>query len=109
MAPHTGRGGWTWYTGSAGWMYRLGLEALLGVRRQGDTLCFVPCLPRDWPQVSLTYRYGATTYHIRIDNPHGLGRGVTRLSCDGTALPQDVIPLQDDGGQHQVVVSLEEA
>lgn len=109
VAPHTGRGGWTWYTGSAGWMYRLGIEALLGVQRQGTTLRLTPRLPRAWTQVSLTYRYGATTYHIGIDNPHGMLQGVKRITFDGTALPDDMIPLQDDGGHHQVVVHLEEA
>ena len=108
VAPHTGRGGWTWYTGSAGWMYRLGIEALLGVQRQGTTLRLTPCLPRAWTQVSLTYRYGATTYHICIDNPHGMLQGVKRITLDGTALPDDIIPLQDDSGHHQVMVYLEE-
>jgi cyclic beta-1,2-glucan synthetase len=106
VAPHIGRGGWTWYTGSAGWMYRLGIEAILGVRRQGQRLSLAPCLPRDWTQVSVTYRYGITAYHIRIDNPHGVSNAVEEITLDGTRLTDGMIPLQDDGGHHQVTVHL---
>ena len=105
-APHTGRGGWTWYTGSAGWMYRLGLEALLGVRRQGNRLGFAPSLPHDWTQVSLTYRYGTTVYHIRIEHPHGGQGGVEKVTVDGTELVDGMILLRDDGGSSQVVIHM---
>ena len=106
VAPHTGRGGWTWYTGSAGWMYRLGIEAILGVRRQGQRLRLAPCLPHDWPQVSLTYRHGTTTYHIWINNPQGVSSGVEKITLDGAELSDGMLPLQDDGEHHQVVVYL---
>ena len=66
--PHTGRGGWTWYTGSAGWMYRVALEAILGFRRQGQILLFQPCVPASWSDYEVTYRHGRATYKIRFDN-----------------------------------------
>src|SRR5687767_15216801 len=66
VAPHVGRGGWTWYTGSAGWMYRLIVESLLGLHREGDRLRLAPCLPAAWPGVALRYRYGDTVYRIDV-------------------------------------------
>src|SRR6202007_1171782 len=66
VAPHTGRGGWTWYTGSAGWMYRLIVESLLGLRREAQHLTFAPCLPATWPSCEIQYRYGETLYRIGI-------------------------------------------
>jgi cyclic beta-1,2-glucan synthetase len=74
VPPHTGRGGWTWYTGSSGWMYRLGLEAILGLRRAGAVLWFDPRLPKSWPGYTLTYCYGQTPYHIQVKNPDGVKR-----------------------------------
>ena len=71
LAPHTGRGGWTWYTGSAGWMYRLAVESLLGLRREGDKMRFAPCLPPGWPGSALRYRYGDTVYRIAVSQPSG--------------------------------------
>jgi cyclic beta-1,2-glucan synthetase len=66
VAPHTGRGGWTWYTGSAAWMYRLIVESLLGLRREVDKLFFKPCLPEEWKGFTLHYRYRETVYHIEV-------------------------------------------
>jgi len=104
--PHIGRGGWTWYTGSAGWMYRLGLEAILGLRRVGKTLQINPCIPKDWSGYELTYRDGKTLYQIRVENPEGINRGVKRVTLDGEVLPERAIPLLDDGRQHQVHVQM---
>jgi cellobiose phosphorylase len=106
VEPYCGRGGWTWYTGSAGWMYRLGLEAILGVRRVGQALCIDPCIPRAWKEYRVTYRYGGTTYRIRVENPDGVSRGVRVVTLDGRLLPGEEIPLQDDGRLHEVVVSM---
>lgn len=111
VAPHVGRGGWTWYTGSAGWMYRLGVEALLGLRRVGHALQIDPCIPSDWPGYEITYRHsrslaGDTTYHIVVRNVAGAGRAVRRLTLDGRALPGNLIPLAQDGRTHEVVVEL---
>jgi len=106
VAPHTGRGGWTWYTGSAAWMYRLGLEGILGVRRRGDELVVRPTIPSGWSGFSLTYRYGRTTYHIRVDNPQGVQQGVQEVTLDGVSLPGEHIRLSPDGGEHAVHVRM---
>ena len=105
--PHVGRGGWTWYTGSAGWMYRAGLEWILGFRAHGTTLFLDPCVPRAWRGFEIVYRYHSTRYDIAVENPRGVSRGVTRVELDGTALEHLVgIPLADDGASHRVRVIL---
>ncbi|OUC07323.1 hypothetical protein RY27_15565, partial [Litorilinea aerophila] len=104
--PHTGRGGWTWYTGSGGWMYRLGLEGILGVQRRGDLLRIDPCIPRDWPGFQLRYRVGRTCYHIQVENPDGVNRGVASVLVDGEPAADGAIPLVDDGQEHHVQVRM---
>lgn len=99
-----GRGGWTWYTGSSGWMYRLGLEAILGIRRMGNVLKINPCIPKQWQNYQVTYRAGVTTFHIRVVNPSSVNRGVTRVTLDGQSLPGNEIPLLNDGIEHQITV-----
>ena len=100
VAPHVGRGGWTWYTGSAGWMYRLFVESLLGVQRAADSLHLQPRLPADWPGFELRYRYGDTTY--RIDVRHAAPGEQPRLSMDGVEQADHRIPLVDDLREHRV-------
>jgi cyclic beta-1,2-glucan synthetase len=106
--PHVGRGGWTWYTGSAGWMYRAGLEWILGFRLQGATLLLDPCIPRRWPSFGIVFRYHSTLYDIRVENPRRVSRGIVRAELDGVALPgnQARFPLADDGTTHCVRVVL---
>jgi cyclic beta-1,2-glucan synthetase len=105
--PHVGRGGWTWYTGSAGWMYRAGLESILGFRLRGARLVIDPCIPRTWDRFTVAFRYHATRYDIRVENPHGVSRGVALLEIDGVAQAgPGGIPLIDDGAVHQVRVLL---
>jgi cellobiose phosphorylase len=106
VSPHIGYGGWTGYTGSAGWMYRLGIEAILGVSRIGNGLKINPCIPKDWPGYKLTYQFGATRYQISVENPEGVNQGVQRVLLDGTMLTDNQIPLSKDGGQHEVQVLL---
>ncbi|WP_331374867.1 GH36-type glycosyl hydrolase domain-containing protein [Sinorhizobium chiapasense] len=98
-APHTGRGGWTWYTGAAGWLYRVGLEAILGIRRRGPQLSIEPCIPRDWPGYEVDYRYGSATYRIRVTKDAEAGRSLT---VDGAQLADATVPLADDGRNHDV-------
>lgn len=106
-APHVGRGGWTWYTGSAGWMYRAGVEWILGFRLHGERLSIDPCIPRAWPGFEITFRYHSSLYEIRVRNPHSESTGVTSLRLDGVTLLSDAeIDLVDDGGTHQVEVVL---
>jgi cyclic beta-1,2-glucan synthetase len=106
--PHTGRGGWTWYTGSAGWMYRAGLEWILGFRVRGKALLLDPCIPPNWRGYEITFKYRSARYEISVENPRGVSRGVTYLELDGAAL-RDIsrhIPLTDDGTTHRVHVVL---
>ena len=91
--PHTGRGGWTWYTGSASWLYRAALEAILGFRREGAFLHFQPCIPRAWPGYELTYRFGKSTYRISFDNAKRAGRGVSSVVLDGNVQFEGRVPL----------------
>jgi cyclic beta-1,2-glucan synthetase len=101
VAPHTGRGGWTWYTGSAGWLYRLIVESLLGLQREGDTLRIAPCIPGDWKSYSIDYRFGATEYRITVMQTTFQDATVRdSLIVDGVQQPDAVIPLLDDGQAH---------
>ena len=105
---HLGRGGWTWYTGSAGWMYQAGLEAILGFRLRGTTLVLEPCIPRAWRGYRLDFRYRTARYQIVVDNPQGVSRGVASIELDGQTLTGDgaTITLVDDGATHAVRVLL---
>ncbi|MFZ6030585.1 MAG: GH36-type glycosyl hydrolase domain-containing protein [Chloroflexota bacterium] len=105
--PYSGRGGWTWYTGSSGWMYRLGIEAILGVSRAGAALKINPCIPRDWPGFKVSYRFGSARYKISVENPQHVNRGIGQVVLDGNLLPGSLIPLVDDGLAHDVRVVME--
>jgi cellobiose phosphorylase len=105
-SPHTGRGGWTWYTGAAGWLYRVAIETILGFQLRGDTLRLEPCIPPSWPGFELSYRHRSATYRILVDNSAGIGRGVRSVELDGQRLPDGVVALTDDSKTHEVRVSL---
>nr|WP_198374723.1 glucoamylase family protein [Roseomonas rubea] len=105
---HLGRGGWTWYTGSAGWMQRAGIESILGLRIRGGALLLDPCIPRAWPRYELTVACGAARYEIHVDNPDGVNRGVATATLDGaviTARPLR-LPFVDDGARHRIHLTL---
>jgi cellobiose phosphorylase len=105
VAPHNGRGGWTWYTGSAGWMYRLFLESLLGLRLDVDALHVEPCLPADWQKLTVHYRYRETVYHIDVMQSPPADRderGPARLSVDGVEQTRAAFGLVDDRREHSV-------
>jgi len=105
QAPHVGRGGWTWYTGSAGWLYRVALEAILGFRLRGIMLSIDPCIPRNWSNFSITFRYHSTLYKIRVENPSSVMRGVALMHIDGKLVPGKTdIALTDDGAEHKILV-----
>ena len=108
VAPHTGRGGWTWYTGAAGWAYRLIVESLLGLRRKGDRLDIVPCIPVEWPGYALDYRFGETVYHIEVTQTVvESGASSRKLSLDGVVQNgKEGIALVDDGEPHKVEIVL---
>jgi cyclic beta-1,2-glucan synthetase len=105
---HAGRGGWTWYTGSAGWMYRAGLESILGLKRHGASFELDPCIPAAWPEYSITWRHGSTGYEISVANPDHRCRGIAEAELDGDAVDPGNIPLVDDGVTHRVRVVLGE-
>jgi cyclic beta-1,2-glucan synthetase len=106
--PHVGRGGWTWYTGSAGWMYQAGIEWILGFRLRGTTLVIDPCIPRAWPRFDIDFRYHSSKYEIVVENPHGVSRGVASVELDDQVLTANgkSIPLADDGITHKVRIVL---
>jgi cyclic beta-1,2-glucan synthetase len=108
VPPHTGRGGWTWYTGSSSWMYRAGLESILGFELRADKLRIEPCIPRSWRGYEINYRRGHTRYSIKVENPSGVSRGVAEVWLDDVQQPGLEIPLADDGQTHQVRVVLGE-
>jgi cyclic beta-1,2-glucan synthetase len=109
VKPHTGRGGWTWYTGSAGWMYRLIVESLLGLRLEVDKLYFAPCLPADWKTFKMHYRYRETVYHIVVSQTRAADDakiGETSITVDGVERLDMAIPLIDDRQEHSVEVKI---
>jgi cyclic beta-1,2-glucan synthetase len=108
VPPHARRGGWTWYTGAAGWMYRAGIEWMLGIRKLGNTLSIDPCIPREWPGFQLRFRHGKTLYHIDVANPRNVARGVVQIELDGKQLEPagHTVPLANDGRTHEVHVVL---
>jgi len=106
-SPHVGRGGWTWYTGSAGWLYRAAVEWLLGFRIRGSVLSIDPCVPRSWSNYSMSFRYHSTKFKIRVENPSGVSRGVKLVEIDGKLLATPPnISLVDDGVEHQIRIVL---
>ena len=108
VSPHIGRGGWTWYTGSAGWMYRLIIESLLGLKLEVDKLRVAPCLPADWKGFTVHYRYRETVYHIVVLQTRA-GDGETCVTVDGVEQPDKAIALVDDGQEHSVEVKVQAA
>jgi cellobiose phosphorylase len=102
--PHTGQGGWSWYTGAAGWMYQAGIQHILGFQIRGATLVINPCIAVRWKTYGITYRYLDTVYHIRVDNPQGCQSGKVQIAENGQKLPGDRIELVNDKGTHDVVV-----
>ena len=101
LPPHVGRGGWTWYTGSAGWMYRLIIESLLGLRLEVDTLHFAPCFPADWNEFQVHYRFQETVYHIKILKSADQD-GEKKMTLDGVAHDGNVVKLTNDLLEHFV-------
>jgi cyclic beta-1,2-glucan synthetase len=99
---HIGRGGWTWYTGSAGWMYRLGLESILGLRRRGQTFAIAPCVPTSWDRFVVHWRLGRSMYEITVENPERRTRGVMEAELDGADVDPGEVPLIDDGAVHRL-------
>jgi cyclic beta-1,2-glucan synthetase len=106
--PHVGRGGWTWYTGSAGWMYRASVEWILGFHVKGATLLLDPCVPRAWPSFEIAFRYRTARYEITVENPNGVNRGIAYAELDGVDMLERPlrIALADDNAAHRLRVIL---
>jgi cellobiose phosphorylase len=104
--PHTGRGGWTWYTGASGWMYRLTVETLLGLQLEVDHLRIAPCIPADWASYKIHYRYRDTFYHITVQRVGEQSEHGIRVTVDGIERPDNLIPLIDDRQDHAVEVRI---
>ena len=105
----SGRGGWTWYTGSAGWMYQAAVEGLLGLRRSGATFSIEPSIPAMWPEFAIAWTVGRTRYEIAVANPDHRCRGVRSAELDGSPVDPLAIPLIDDGRTHVVMVKMGDA
>ena len=103
---HEGRGGWTWYTGSASWSYRVALEGMLGFDKRGGRLLLDPCIPTTWPRFSIEYRFGTSVYTIDVENPAGVSKGVASLTVDGVVSTDGCVHLLDDGARHAVRIVL---
>ncbi|MGH9887702.1 MAG: GH36-type glycosyl hydrolase domain-containing protein, partial [bacterium] len=101
-----GRGGWTWYTGSASWMYRVGLESILGFTKHGDRLCVSPRVPRAWGEYTIEYRFGTSVYAILVRRGDGATASRPRVTVDGREAPNGEIALVNDGRRHEVIVLL---
>ena len=104
--PHAGRGGWSWYTGSAGWLYRAGLESILGLKQHGNTFAVEPCIPSSWDRYSIVWKIGETTYEIEVKNPRRVWTGVLTAELDGKSVSHDAIPIVTDGKKHVVSVTM---
>jgi cellobiose phosphorylase len=107
VPPHTGRGGWTWYTGSASWMYRLGIEKILGLNKIGNKLHISPCIPADWKEFEISYRFGKSIYRIKVNNSKPIKNGSQQISIDNKIISDAFILLKNDGNEHIVDVALE--
>ena len=103
---HLGRAGWTWYTGSAGWMYQAAIEGLLGLRRHGSTFSIDPTIPAMWPSFSIQWRVGQTNYHVLVLNTDHRCMGIRSARLDGASVDHKAIPLLQDGATHNVVVEM---
>jgi cyclic beta-1,2-glucan synthetase len=108
VAPHVGRGGWTWYTGSAGWLQRAGVESVLGIRLRGGAIEIDPCIPKSWSGFEATVKRGSSRYRIQVENPDKVCRGIVAFELDGVAMDAAAArtPLIDDGAAHQIKVRL---
>jgi cyclic beta-1,2-glucan synthetase len=103
---HAGRGGWSWYTGSAAWMYRAAVESILGLARRGPTFSVQPCIPAGWPGFTIDWKFGRSLYRIRVANPDHRSSGVATAVLDGVAVNPAAVPLVDDGRVHDVAVTM---
>ncbi|MTI67917.1 MAG: glycosyl transferase [Firmicutes bacterium] len=106
VSPHDGRGGWTWYTGTAGWMYKVGLEDILGFKKVDNRIYLNPCIPSDWPEYTMKYNYNDSQYIINIKNPNKIYEGIKEIKYDKKVIDKDYIELKNDNKDHNIEVIL---
>jgi cyclic beta-1,2-glucan synthetase len=106
VPPHVGRGGWTWYTGSASWMYRVAIESMLGLRFHGNRLVLAPCISSKWPSCRVRFRHGTAHWTLQVSNPDGVEHGIKHVRVDGRQIDRCDIDLVDDGAEHTIEVTL---
>jgi cyclic beta-1,2-glucan synthetase len=108
LPPHVGRGGWSWYTGAAGWMYRAGVEYVLGLRIEGAFLHLDPCIPTHWRSYEMTLKRDTSSYQIVVQNPDAVSNGIVRAEYDGIVLSERPLrfPFKDDGKSHTITATL---
>ncbi|HOR85879.1 MAG TPA: glucoamylase family protein [Bacillota bacterium] len=107
VPPHTGRGGWTWYTGASGWMYNVGIQQILGFKKKRDRIVFEPCIPKDWSEYNIKYNHNkGTVYNIIVKNPNRASTGEVAIILDGMKIEGNEIPLIEDGLEHIAEISL---
>jgi cellobiose phosphorylase len=104
VPPHSGRGGWTWYTGSGGWMYKAGLESILGFQKLGNKLLIDPCIPQKWPEYTIRYKYFESIYNITVKNPEGVNKGVKTIAEGSQTREGNILELVNDGKVHDIEV-----
>jgi cyclic beta-1,2-glucan synthetase len=102
--PNRGRGGWSWYTGASGWMYRVAIEYILGIKKEGDKLYFNPCIPKEWPEFQVEYKLSRTIYQIHVLNPERVNTGVKKYISNGQDIHEGYISLSDDGKEHVIQI-----
>lgn len=101
-----GRGGWTWYTGSSSWFYKAGIEYILGFKIKNNTLQINPCIPKEWKEFSMRYKYGRSIYNIKVKNPNGKNCGVSKMIINGEEIEEKEVKLIDDGKVNEIDVEI---
>ncbi len=102
--PHVGRGGWTWYTGSASWIFKVGVEDILGLKKESNTLIINPCIPKNWNEFQMKYQFIDTSYEIEVLNPNHINQGVSKTLLDGKVLDENRVSMINDGAVHNVKI-----
>lgn len=102
----SGRGGWTWYTGSSSWFYKAGIEYILGLKIENNTLSVNPCIPKEWEEYLVRYKFGRSIYNIKVKNPNGKSTGVTSFKVNGENIKEKLIKLVDNGKVYEIDVEM---
>jgi cyclic beta-1,2-glucan synthetase len=108
LPGRVGQGGWTWYTGSSGWMYRVWVEEILGLKVRGEKLSIAPVIPSSWDGFEMRYRNGKSVYEIKVENPNHVSSGVVSIELDGNRLETDYVHLQEDQWRYNILVRMGE-